>query len=326
MNLEELKTQNKAKEDAVKPDVEPVVEDVKPIEDIKPDVPLEDDVDDDDAKPLEPWQMSEMDEAKGQPDKDVPVKTHLKIKSKLKGRLSEAEDKNKALADENARLKAKGPAPKPDRVDFATDDEYDAAHENYEDLKTTERVRKVAEQDRVTLAQKNAIEARKKAVESHYKRAAELVEKSGIKAELFGASDKKVRETVEMVYKGGGDDITDQLIDDLGDGSEKVLYYLGINENALNKLQVLLASQRSGMKAGMYLAQLKERLTKPKKVTSTAPAPANQHNGDGGATASSKAVKKLKKAYDDAHKSGNPQDAYNAKKAAKLAKVDVSQW
>ena len=75
MNLEELKAQNKAEEDAVKPDVE----DVKPIEDIKPDVPMEDDVDDGDAKPLEPWQMSEEDEVKGTTgagDKDVPVKTH----------------------------------------------------------------------------------------------------------------------------------------------------------------------------------------------------------------------------------------------------------
>jgi len=109
----------------------------------------------------------------------------------------------------------------------------------------------------------------------------------------------------------------------MGEGSEKVLYYLGRNQAALNKFQSLLAADKSGMKAAVYLGQEKQRLTNPIKPRSKAPDPASEIKGD---EATRGAANKFKKTYDAASKKDHPQDMYNAKKAARAAGVDVSEW
>jgi chromosome segregation ATPase len=340
MKLEELKKQNEEEEKKLEEPAddldEEVVEDSEDEQEEVEDLEEEESEDDEkEQKTLEPWQMSDEDEAaisKGEEEK-VPVKTHLKIKSKLKGRLSDAEKENKRLKEENERLqslktdepKLKKPLPE----DFKTDDEYEAALDKYEDAVATQRYYKIAETERKTTAQKKAIEARQQSVEKHYERAAELVESSGIKPELFKNADTKFRSAIDSIVPGSGDVLADHFIDLLGEGSEKVIYYLGVNEAGRNKFQALFSSEpQSGMKAAVYLGQLKQKLLKPAKMTSNAPAPATRHNGDDkpGSGSDKKRAKALKKEYKNAAKSGNPQDIYNARKEARKLGIDVSDW
>jgi hypothetical protein len=109
----------------------------------------------------------------------------------------------------------------------------------------------------------------------------------------------------------------------LGEGSEKVLYFLGNNKNALNELKSSLVDDKSGMRLAIYLGQQKERLTTPRKKMSRAPAPGTVLKGDGGGGLKASAAKKK---YDAAHKSGKSQDAYTLKKQARAAGIDVSKW
>jgi len=120
-----------------------------------------------------------------------------------------------------------------------------------------------------------------------------------------------------------GDIIVDQVISILGEGSEKVLYFLGRNKAALAKFQNLLMTDKSGMKAAVYLGQEKQRLTNPIKQRSSAPAPVTNIKGD---EPLSGAAGRFKKKYDAAHKKGDNQAAYNAKKEARAAKIDTSTW
>jgi hypothetical protein len=77
------------------------------------------------------------------------------------------------------------------------------------------------------------------------------------------------------------------------------------------------------MKAAVYLGQEKQRLTNPIKPRSNAPAPASGVKGD---EAIGGAANKFKKEYDAAAKKDHPQNMYNAKKKARAAGVDVSDW
>jgi hypothetical protein len=69
----------------------------------------------------------------------------------------------------------------------------------------------------------------------------------------------------------------------------------------------------------MWLGQEKQRLTNPIKPRSNAPDPAKSVKGE----VPTGSAGKFKKKYDSAK---SPQEAYDIKKAAKAAKVDVSQW
>ena len=118
--------------------------------------------------------------------------------------------------------------------------------------------------------------------------------------------------------------ITDQLISVLGDGSEKIMYYLGRNKNALNEFKSLLIDDGTGIKASIFLGKLQQRLLTTKRKTSKAPPPGSDVTGDD-AVSTVKASTLLKKRK-AAIKKGDLQAAYNVKKQAKLAGVDVSNW
>jgi hypothetical protein len=109
----------------------------------------------------------------------------------------------------------------------------------------------------------------------------------------------------------------------LGEGSEKVNYYLGRNKAALAKFQNLLMTDKTGIQAAVFLGQEKQRLTKITKPRSNAPKPATEIRGDEIVTG---AAGRYKKKYYAAHKKGDTQSAYNAKKEARAAGVDVSKW
>ena len=213
---------------------------------------------------------------------------------------------------------------KPKREDFEDDDVYIEALTDY-------KIKIAREQDQsktVAERQNEQKAARQRevnqAVDDHYIRATELAEKSGITPEAYQSADRNVREAVDSVFNEGGDAITDILIYNLGEGSEKVMYNLGVNAARRAKLAELLRQDSSGLKASAYLGELKAQLSLPPKRTTKAPDPMDDVKGDkAGSTLNSR---ELKKAYEKAHKEGDTQKAWDIKKKAKEQKVDTSSW
>jgi len=261
----------------------------------------------------------------------VPVGTHIKMKSKLKGRISERDDEISKLRTELEEIKQTRVAPKestsipqrPLEEDFDTTEEYRAALTKYEDDRSQARF----EAREAKKLQSDSIVQTKKvidsAVDGHYERAAGLIEKSGISSDVFKRADETVRLAMESLRPKEGDLIVDQMINTLGEGSEKVLFFLGRNNKALNAVKGMIAEDPSGMKALVYLGQQKERLTNPKKRISNAPPPAGDANGD--VVQKDEGVK-LKRKYDAAHKKQQGDVAYRYKQKARKAGVDTSSW
>lgn len=284
---------------------------------------------DDEGNPIveevvEPWQLTAEDDELP----DVPVGKHIKMKQKLKGRIQDRDDELDKVKRELAELKTSGNAttelpPRPKPEDFESDEKYDVAVDAWNDKKLDIRLQANSDKTQQVEASNAVKKAVAKAVDEHYDRSAQLVEDSGIKAEYFKEADTAVRESIEAILPRQGDGVTDHIISLLGEGSEKVMYFIGRNKAARTEFQSLLAEDKTGMKAMVYLGQQKERLTNPRKPTSKAPKPATDVNGD---AAPSQKASALKKKYDTAHKGSKTQEAYNIKKQAKAAKIDVSSW
>jgi len=287
---------------------------------------------DEDGNPIEPevepWMKEDEEQDSDDPSKQVPVGKFVSVKRKLKGQISDREEEIERLKRENAELAKLKPKEetileRPKRDNFSTDEEFDEAFDEYNQSRTTEAINRTRLEDQRKADQQQVRENLAVAVDGHYERAAALIEKSNIKPEVYQATDIIVREAVEAVNPNLGDIIVDQVISILGEGSEKVLYFLGRNKAALAKFQNLLMTDKSGMKAAVYLGQEKQRLTNPIKQRSSAPAPVTNIKGD---EPLSGAAGRFKKKYDAAHKKGDNQAAYNAKKEARAAKIDTSTW
>ena len=287
---------------------------------------------DDDGNPIviekEPWMEEEVGEQDlDDPSKQVPVGKFVGLKKKLKGQISDRNEEIEKLKAENEALKLKPKEEmvlvRPKRDDFEGDEEFDEALDTYNQSRTTEAINRTRLEDQQKSEQQQAQAGLTEAVDSHYERAETLIEKSGIKPEIYQAADATVRQAVEAISPTLGDVIVNQVISILGEGSEKVLYYLGRNNAALAKFQSLLISDKSGMKAAVYLGQEKQRLTNPIKRRSNAPDPVTNIKDGVPLTG---VAGKLKKKYDAAHGKKDLQSAYDAKKAARVAGVDVSNW
>lgn len=275
---------------------------------------------------LEDWQKSDEDE---EIDPDKPVK-FLKAKKALKGRIAEVSDENAALKAQLEALKRKPaetgtetPTKRPDSLDFDTDEEYHAALDKYNDdraLARYEELEATKSQSRAVRAAKEKLEAD---VDQHFERAAKLIETSGIKPEIYQASDATVRAAVEAISPEKGDLIVDHLISTIGEGSEKVTFFLGRNKAALGEFQALLASDPTGMKAAIYLGQQKERLTNPAKPRSNAQSPAPKVNG--GKSNAGNPVS-MKKEFDALMKKDKVNEAFNLRRDARKNKIDTSKW
>ncbi|GAF78397.1 unnamed protein product [marine sediment metagenome] len=288
---------------------------------------LDDELEEGEKKEL--W-MTEGDQ---KPD-GVPVSTHIRMKQKLKGRITDKDEELERLKAENLTLKAGTVLPAPVKVErperpreeaFDTIAEYNTALDAYEDTILDIRLNRDSQARDIKTATNVAKEDLSKAVDSHYTRASKLILDSGISTEVYQEADTKVRQAIEAVKPGMGEVITDQIISVVGEGSEKILYFLGRNKNALNEFTNLLATDSSGLKASIFLGQQREKLLNTTKRTSKAPTPGVDLSSEADADTSSKSMSFLKKRK-AAIKKGNLQAAYNAKKEAKAAGVDVSKW
>lgn len=309
--------------------IEPEVEGSEPIIDDPADSG-DDNKPEDDGKPVEPWMMDDEAEKK-KLDGTVPASTHIGMKQKLKGRLSEKEDKIANLEREIEQLKAGRAAPaaqtqtlvRPKQEDFDSDEEYYAALERYDDKRLEERFNRLKTQDSQNTQAKTVQEKVSKAVDDHYNRAATLVSESGIDPDLYRQADENFRAAIERIIPGKGDIIADHLISIMGKGSEKVGFYVGNNKAAMNEFKALLAEDNSGLKASLFLGAQKQRLINSSTgKRSSAPPPAPEINVGFKPSDSSRA----KKEYDSAHKKGDGSSAFTIRRQAKKAGIDVSGW
>jgi hypothetical protein len=324
--LEELRAENEAELKALEATIEPEPKDDP--EEAEADEPEQEEAE---AVEAEDW-------TKGEEVKEetgfVPDSTAAAIRRKYKAQAKEAQEQASAANAELERirkeldaLKASKPAinpldePKPES--FETDRDYIAALARY----NAQIILKETQTQQAAALKKQEQEARQsklaEVVDQHYVRAAKLSEQAGISPEAYQASDLRVRQTVESVFPGGGDSITDALIANLGEGSEKVFYNLGVNQSRRDKFVQLLREDPNGLKATVYLGELKAQLKAPAKRETSAPAPMDAVQGD---KQGASATDKLQKRYLEAHRKGNTQEAFNLKREAKLKGINVGQW
>ena len=88
---------------------------------------------------------------------------------------------------------------------------------------------------------------------------------------MYQNSDLAVRQAIESVLPNQGDLVADQLISRLGDGSEKVMFYLGRNAAAKEKLKSALSNDPTGISAALYLGEVKRDIASPTKRKTRAP-------------------------------------------------------
>ncbi len=340
--LEELKAENAATE--IETDTPPQAE---PEETLEEAVEIETEVPAEDAEP-EPDVESEAEEPvkddtedwmKADEEGDAEVTDNDKIwatsRKHFQGKLEKVKDEKNTEIDELrkeiAQLRSGGVQPqtalnRPRREDFLDSDDPEEAYiDALTDYKlATNNARQAAQtvESQQNEKQQQVLNEISTNVDQHYERAAKLSEQSGISADMYKSSDQMVRETIDSVYRGQGDLIADKLIADLGEGSEKVMYSLGVNNAKRNKLKQLLSEDPVGTKAAIYLGTLKAELNAPQSRRTNAPKPAPTTQGD----ATKDPHKDLKKRYDKANKSGDTQAAFNIRMAAKEAGADYKNW
>ena len=239
----------------------------------------------------------------------------------------EVEELQKQISELKGRSAKPDTLSRPKRAQFYESEDPDTAYEDavLDWMRGTVQAETTASNAsaELTRQQAHSFEERSLAVDAHYERASKLAQDSNISAELYQQSDLKVREMIEAIFPGGGDNITDELIKQLGKGSEKVMFSIGVKQSRLDELRTKLLSDPKGIGAALYLGELKTELMAPRKRTTNAPAPADSINGD---APTEKKPGELQKQYNAAHKKGDSQKAFNLKMQAKRDGIDTSKW
>jgi hypothetical protein len=305
----------KNEEDVNVEEEEVVEEEIESEEDLETD--LENGDDDDGEKTIEPWE-EELEE------KPVTVNAQIKQRRKFQKREEVIKAENMALKAENEKLKNSGTQNKttlPQEEDFDTWEEFKEAEGKY----TQDLIKSQINTESQKAVDRKIQESVEKEVGNHYTRVDSFLQESGIKQEIYDKSDETVRQVIEDIIPGGGDNIFEALISKMGEGSEKVTYFIGRNKA---EFQSKLMSDKTGIEAAIYLGRKLEQFnnSSTKKRKSKAPAPASNANGDASVKVVSASGKAFKKKYDALHKSKDTTVAFNVRQEARRAGVDVSSW
>jgi len=262
----------------------------------------------------------------------VPLEKHVEVRQKLKAKLHDATDELDRLRAEVEALRKGSVVAQQDQqaprrpslsdADIGYDDEkYAERMAQYTDEMIEYKLKSV-QSNQAKQSQQQQFEMEiKSAVDKHYERAEALVNKKIVSAENYQAADHIVRKTVEEILPGMGEVVTDNIIARLGEGSEKVIYHLGINPAALSKLKEAFRSDPTGFAASIYMGELKAKFN-----SATAEKPERSLRPDkplsGTAKSSSSALSK----YRAAEKAGDISGMIAAKRLAKEKKIDISNW
>ena len=323
--LEELREENSHAETNETPGVE-VVEELS-----EPEVETEETTETkaEENEPLEFWQQSDDSEPTNDDGQFVPVKKHASVRKKLKGELKEANGEIESLKAEIEQLKSgtianTQPAQSvqttvPKLEDFDYDEtQYSTAMQKWIQNQVNQTQQAQVQQQ----TQQQYAKQVQNQVNDHYQRASELIENAGISEDTYRAADNNVRVTFDSVFPGQGDTIVDNLITKLGEGSEKVLYRVGVNANDRSTLHRLLQEDSSGLSAAAYLGELKAKVSSAatQKKISKAPKPSMQLDGKavGGSSESA-----LREKY---RKTKEPQKRYQLARDGKKQGFNTHNW
>ena len=347
ISLDELKAENAAEE--VKAEDSQDVIDQDELDDghINADVLYDegDDQDDDtesgseESATLESWQQTDDDTSESDQSGFVPnaeAAKRRKQNTALRGTVKEKDTEIELLRKELEEAKSVNAtvqtAPtlstRPTREGCGYDeDAYDVALDAWNDEKLDLKIKSMNQAANQNQQQEQKAEAAKQHMQNslndHYARADKLVSDGKVKQEIFQAADGNVRNAIESVFNGAGNEMTDQIIarlNDMGAGSEKVVYLLGRNTSKLNELTGLLRNDPTGLSAMGFLGKLHSEVQDPQKRRSNAPKPASKLTGDAAATSSHGTL------FKKWSKSTDPQTRINLKSKAKAAGEDVSSW
>lgn len=267
----------------------------------------------------------------------VPNSEAAKQRRKYKALRDESKEKDDEIEQLKARLaqvETGSPAPAVSEVSAPTlpEDIYDedAMRKYHADMVTYQNnLVNNAEEKRQADAQKRKqqeqIQQRQatldKSFDSHLERADELVNSGKITEDAFTQAHLNVYRSLDAVSNGNGQVMAKQLISSIGEGSEKVIYMLGVNNSKMSALQSKLSNDPSGLQAAIYLGQLQAEVSSPTKRRSNAPKPAKQVKGN--ASSATSQAEKLKKKYT---KMTDVQERISFKRKAKQDGIDVSNW
>ena len=329
--LEELKADNAKLEeetvDVTTTETEETLEEAVEDEVIETGEIVESDPEDKTETETEAW-MQEDDESSIDSDKKFTDHDIANAKKKLKAKVGSQVEEIDSLKAEIERLSAgTAPAqqqtptakPMPKFADYDFDeDSYAEAMAEWQDNSLNAKLEARSQKQAQSQAQTQHTQEIETAVNSHYQRAAKLAKESNIEPELYQASDLAVRTAIESVAQGQGDQLTDTIIATLGDGSEKVMYYLGRNKVALEKVKALGLTNTPALM--VFLGELKAKVSAPKNKVSRAPTPANRITGDANESSTETGFKKK---YS---KAKSVQEKLDIKFAAKAQKIDTRNW
>jgi hypothetical protein len=264
----------------------------------------------------------------------VPVAKHVEMKHKLKAKLQSSDDEVARLKAQIEALQAGGVnaqaqqqsgapvMPKMDDPDVAYDDEkfYQKMAEYNDklfDYKMASR-----DQSRAQTSQQEQHNAVVQGgLDKHYERAEALVLAGKVTAENYQAADHVVRKAMTEALPQLGEVVLDNLIARLGDGSEKVIYHLGVNPAALSKLKESFKTDPTGFASSIFLGELKAKFTSAViDKSSKAPKPDRPLNGTAkvGSNGLHAAYKKSFAASDG--------KSLSIKREAKAKGIDTSKW
>lgn len=343
MSLDELKAQNEAEEEAAQAAEPEAVEEF--LEDEPDNIDGEEpeiesgEPEDESTEAIEPWMQSDEEE---QSENVVPETELWRIRKKLKAKSRKAiEEKDEELAQLRAEIDAlkqtkstpetQKIATRPKYSDYLSDEEYEQAMDAYESQRSQSLLEQLSQQSVKTeqqrqqeLQSRRAQELVEKQVTAHYERAGKMLQKHNIKPEVYESAETDFRNSLESVIPNLGNDVADQLISRLGEGSEKVIFAVGRQKAKQDQLKASLMSDPSGIEAAILLGEMKaEFKNSSSKKISRAPKPAPKVSGDANVSSSEKA---LKRKYDAAHAAGDVNKAFQIKRDAKRQKINTGKW
>ncbi len=332
--LEELKAENAAKEaeETETPQVDVETEEVEAVEEEAEETEEVAETSDEEAEETETEAWMQADEQTSDYDGSaVPIAKHVSMRNKLKGTVKEKDSEIETLKAEIEALKGVkyqpvqtqyNLPPRPTLEQFDYDEtKHNAALDEWYDAKMDARINSSTQTANIIVQQEQAKKALETAVDRHYENAEKLIEESGISPDVYKQADAAVRGMLEAARPGQGDTVADYLISTLGEGSEKVMYYIGRNKSKLAEIHADLISDPSGMKAMAKLGRISAEVSAPTKRKSNAPKPSRQIQGDAGTQGNSE--KALKKKYNAAK---DAQTRFNIRREAKKSGVNVSNW
>lgn len=331
--LEELKAENAAAEQ------EPIEESASDIEESDVEAVEESeeegvelaevDAEESDEDAIDDW-MKEGEELSNNDDQftgsDIAAakrKLRAKLEKKHNSELEELKAELEALKAGNVQQVFK-PEPtvkaKPKLEDFDYDEaQYESALSEWIENKVNSQISAVSKSANLKTQQEAAQRKFTESIDNHYERAAVLVKDAGIDPEVYQQADAAVRTAVSEVRPQDSEIVVDQLIDKLGEGSEKVMYYLGRNRQAQELFKAKLLSDPSGFSAFGYLVELKATKTQKPVIKSKAKKPSVRIQGDAKGDTVDAFYKQYKKAK-------GVQDRLNIKFDAKKAGIDTRNW